>query len=141
MPTATIAYDDLQSAFNFVSSGAPYERNAYIAKATGEVFQASPGYDALKRLPHDVDDGERYWSVPHRQDLSLGSPLELKFVAEHIPAQFANAEDFFHRRGAHAKFHDLVEKAGKQAQWRQYQHDATEVALRKWADDEGLGLS
>jgi hypothetical protein len=141
MPNTTITYDALQAAFNFVSAGAPYERNAYIAKATGEVFQASSGYDALKRLPPDVDDGERYWSVPHKQDLKLGGHLELKFVQEHIPAQFAAAEDFFHRRGAHARFHELVEKEGKQAQWRQYEHDATETALRQWAKDEGLSLS
>jgi hypothetical protein len=140
MPTV-IPFDELRSAFDFVSAGAPYERNAYIAKATGEVFQAAPGYDAYKRIPPDVDDSERYWSVPHRQDLGLAGHLELKFVQEQIPAQFAVAEDFFHRRGAHAKFHDLVAKAGMQAQWRRYEHDATEQALRKWAHDEGLALS
>ena len=139
--SAAIPYDDLQSAFNFVSAGKPYERNAYIAKATGEVFHAAQIYDAYKRIPADVDDGERYWSVPHRQDLDLGSHLELKFIEEHIPAQFAAAEDFFHRRGAHAKFHDLVAKEGKQALWRQYEHAATEQALRKWASDEGLALA
>jgi len=139
--SAAIPYDDLQSAFNFVSAGAPYERNAYIAKDTGEVFHAAQIYDAYKRIPPDVDDGERYWSVPHSQDLDLGFHLELKFVAEHMPAQLAVAEEFFHRRGAHAKFQDLVEKEGKHALWRQYEHDATELALRKWATDEGLALA
>jgi hypothetical protein len=140
MPTA-IAFNDLQSAFNFVSAGAPYERNAYIAKATGEVFHAAQAYDAYKRIPPDVDDAERYWSVPHRQDLDLGGHLELKFIEEHIPARFAEAEAFFHRRGAHAKFHELVAREGKQALWRQYEHDATERALRQWASQEGLALS
>jgi hypothetical protein len=65
----------------------------------------------------------------------------LKFVEEHIPAQFAAAEAFFHRRGAHAKFHELVAKEGKEALWRQYEHDATERALRHWASREGLALS
>lgn len=139
--SAAIPYDDLQSAFNFVSAAAPYERNAYIAKDTGEVFHAAQIYDAYKRVPPDVDDGERYWSVPHRQDLDLGGRLELKFVAEHMPARLAVAEEFFHRRGAHAKFHELVEKEGKQALWRQYEHDATELALRRWATDEGLALA
>ncbi len=140
MATA-IPFGKLQTAFDFVSGGAPYERNAYIAKATGEVFQASPGYDAYKRIPPDVDDGERYWSVPHRQDLDLAGHLELQFVRDHMPAHAAAAEDFFHRRGAHAKFHELVTREGKQAQWRQYEHEATERALRRWADAEGLGLA
>lgn len=140
MPTA-IPFDDLQSAFNFVSAGAPYERNAYIAKATGEVFHAAQIYDAYKRIPPDVDDDERYWSVPHRQDLDLGGHLELKFVQEHMPAQFAIAQEFFQRRGAHTKFHDLVAKEGKEALWRQYEHDATEKALRQWACQEGLALA
>ena len=141
MPTKTISYDELHSAFDFVSAGAPYERNAYIAKATGEVIQAATGYDAYKQIPSDVDDGERYWSVPHKQDLHLGSQLELKFVEEHIPDQFAAAEDFFHRRGAHAKFHDLVARAGKEALWRQYEQQATEQALRQWAAGEGIRLT
>lgn len=139
--SAAIPYNDLHSAFNFVSAGAPYERNAYIAKDTGEVFHAAQIYDAYRRIPHDVDDDERYWSVPHRQDLDLGGRLELKFVAEHMPAQLAVAEEFFQRRGAHAKFHELVEKEGKQALWRQYEQHATELALRKWANEEGLALA
>lgn len=141
MPAPSIPFRDLQTAFMYVSGGPPFERNAYIAKDTGQVYQAGQGYDAFKRVPVDVDDNERYWSVPHRQDLDLGGKLELKFVEDYIPEKFAVAEEFFHRRGAHAKFHDLVEQQGMDAHWRQYEHEATVKALRLWAQVEGLSLA
>ena len=36
-------------------------------------------------LPEDIDDGERYVPLPHKNDLGLGKPLILRFTNEFLP--------------------------------------------------------
>ena len=81
----SVTFDDLESALLWVSSAGPFENSALISKATGEVFYSSITHETEDELPEDIDDASLYWSVPHKNDLDLGSNLALHFAAEYMP--------------------------------------------------------
>ena len=142
MPSApSVAYDDLESALSWVSSAEPFENNAFISRATGEVFYASSTYEAEDELPEDIDDAALYWSVPHKNDLDLGRNLALQFAAEFLPDHERQVQDYFRRRGAYSRFKDLLERTRRLEQWYQYEREATKVALLAWAAEEGLQVT
>ena len=63
--TVSVNADELRIAFEFVSSGAPSEHNAYICLDTGRIYwdSASAGLDE-DDLPDDLDTSDRYIAVP-----------------------------------------------------------------------------
>ena len=136
--SATVTFDNLELALCWVSAGAPSENSAFISKETGKIFYSSMNYDTDEEVPGDVDDPSLYWSVPHKNDLDLGRNLVFRFVDEHLPSERDRVYDFFHRRGAYARFKDLLEHQGRLDQWYEFELTATEQALREWAQENGL---
>jgi hypothetical protein len=136
----TVTFDDLESALQWVSAAGPLENAAYISKATGQIFYASEDGATEDELPDDVDDDTLYWSVPHKNDLDLGRRLVLRFVDEVLPEEYRTVQDYFHRRGAYARFKDLLEREGQLEKWHDHEQKATEAALREWAHQNGLGV-
>ena len=138
---SSITFDDLEAALLWVSSAAPFENSAFISRATGKVFYASDAYDTEDELPEDVEDATLYCSVPHKNDLDLGRKLALRFASEYLPEQELRVQDYFHRRGAYARFKDLLERTGRLDEWYQYEQKATKTALLAWAAGEGLKVA
>ena len=76
MPAAVpITYEALESALQWSSAGAPFENEALLSRATGEVFLKSMDGDFGAELPDDIEDGTAYIDVPHKNDLDLGRSL------------------------------------------------------------------
>jgi uncharacterized protein (DUF2164 family) len=138
---SSITLDDLEAALLWVSSASPFENSAFISRATGEVFYSSGTYDTEDELPEDMEDVTLYCSVPHKNDLDLGRGLALRFVSEYLPEQERRIQDYFHRRGAYARFKDLLERTGHLEQWHQYEQKATKTALLAWAAEERLKVT
>jgi hypothetical protein len=134
----SLTFDDLESAFMWVSSGAPFESCALISRATGEIFYTSEIDETGEELPEDIEDPTLYCSVPHKNDLDLGRDLVFQFVYEYCPEQEDRVWDCFRRRGAYSRFKDLLERADRLEQWYQYEEKATKTALLAWAAEEGL---
>lgn len=89
---ATINYDDLSLAFDFVSDGAPMEHHAFVSLETGRVYWVSELNPVdEEEIPDDPDASSRYLEIPHKNDLDLGRQLALRFLEEHVPAQFVLA--------------------------------------------------
>jgi hypothetical protein len=89
----TVKYDDLSSAFDFVSFGAPFEHRAFVSRDTGTVYwisETNPIED--EELPDDLDASDRYIAVPHKNELDLGNHLALRFAEEQLPHRFATIE-------------------------------------------------
>jgi len=137
----SVTFDDLESALLWVSSAGPFENSALISKTTGQVFYSSSAYETEDELPEDIDDATLYWFVPHKNDLELGRNLALEFAAEYMPEDERKVQDHFHRRGAYARFKDLLERTGHLEQWYQYEREATKTALLAWAAKEGLQVT
>jgi hypothetical protein len=138
----TIKYDDLSAAFDFVSFAAPMEHRAYLSLDTGAMYwisETNPVDD--EELPDDVETSDRYIAVPHKNELDLGNNLALRFVEEELPERYASVADFFRRRGAYARFKDLLAAEGCLEKWYAFESASTERALRDWCNENEIHLA
>jgi hypothetical protein len=137
----TVKYDDLSAAFDFVSFGAPFEHQAFVSRDTGAVYWISEAIPIEEEeLPNDLDTSNRYIAVPHKNDLDLGNHLALRFAEEQLPHRFATIEGFFRRRGAYARFKELLSSEGCLDKWYAYEAEATDRALRDWCTANEIQL-
>jgi hypothetical protein len=136
-----VKFDDLSSAFDFVSYAAPMEHQAYISLDTGKIYWISDAIDTIEEeIPEDLEDSDRYLAVPHKHELDLGSSLALRFAAQQLPAHHGQVEGFFRRRGAYARFKNLLEREGALELWYAFEADSAEKALRQWGAENGLEI-
>ena len=137
----SVSLDDLESALQWVSAAGPFDNSAYISKTTGEIFYSSSTHDTEDELPEDVDDASLYWSVPHKNDLDLGRALAYRYVEERLPQEYRTVQEIFHRRGAYARYKDLLLRSGHLESWYEYERSATESAILAWAEECGLRVA
>jgi len=136
-----VNYDDLSAAFDFVSFAAPFEHRAFVSLDTGAVHwisEASPLNE--DDLPADLETSDRYLAIPHKNDLDLGKTWRFRFVEEQLPDRYANVEAFFRRRGAYARFKELLAAEGCLEKWYAFEAESTERALRQWCEANEIDL-
>ena len=133
-------YEEIESAFLFVSIGPQFSKTAYLCRDTDQIYFVTD-LDDLDELPDDVDGVERYIQIPDRNDLDLGKPLVLDFVSVHLPRELGDVERMFQRSDAYARFEQLLERKGLLDQWHKYEDEHTESALRTWCANKGIELS
>ena len=104
-------YDDIENAFYFISTSPPYEHSVLLCKESGEMYYISEMGDS-DELPEDVDDPERYISIPHKNDLDMGNRLVMDFVTEFSPEDYQKVNDIFRRKGAYSRYKELLETRG-----------------------------
>lgn len=132
-------YSDIEDAFMFVSMAPPHEHYAYLKKETGEAYYVSTLGDS-DELPDDLDENEKYINVPHKNDLNLGWNLAFDFISANLPGEFDRIRGIFSRKGAYARFKDLLEAKGQLEAWYEFEQKATEKALREWCQVNGVNL-
>ena len=135
MSSPKIAFRELENAFDFVSSGQPSENTAFLCLGTGEFYWHSVYADFEESLPDDLDE---FIELPHKKDLGLGKPLALQFAKEILPNDFEKVREIFSRRGAYARFRDLLEYRDAVEQWYEYEAGAQDRALREWCKDNDI---
>lgn len=135
-----IPYDEISSAFEFVSSAAPAEHNAYISLDTGQIHWVSELASMDEELPEDLDTSDRYISVPHKNDLDLGRNLVLRFAAQEMSDSYERVRSIFQRKGAYARFKDLLETKGLLENWYRFEAEAHDKALREWCAENGIQI-
>ncbi len=129
----TVKYDDLSTAFDFVSFAGPMEHRAYVSLDTGAIYWISEANPIEEDdLPADLETSDRYLAVPHKNDLDLGTNLALRFVEERLPDRYADVQVSFRRRGAYARFKELLAAEGCLEEWHVFEAESTERALRDW---------
>jgi diadenosine tetraphosphate (Ap4A) HIT family hydrolase len=131
--------NDLELAFEFVSSAPPLSHTAYVSRATGETFYRSELGD-LDELPRDVDDSDDYLEVPHRNDLDLGQRLVWEFVEREIPEHHDRVRSFFRRPGPYGRFKDFLDQHRMLETWHAFEDARTRQALLDWAATVGLTI-
>jgi hypothetical protein len=139
--TVVVDRDDLESAFEFVSSGAPSEHSASISVATGKIHWHSMSIDMEEEDEQDEDDdADGYISVPHKNDLDLGRRLVQRFVRQEMPRDYDTVDDIFRRRGAYGRFKDLLQTRRMLERWYEFEERAKQDALRAWCEENGIQL-
>ena len=130
---AHATFRDVLDAFEFVSAGPPSEHEAYLSRSTGAIYWHSEHGDNFDQLPGDIDDTEKYVSIPHKRDLGLGKRLAIKFVDEFSESDAERVREIFSHRGAYAQFKNLLEVLrGLLDRWYEYEAAAEKGALLKW---------
>jgi hypothetical protein len=135
-----IPYADVENAFMFASMGPVCSHSAILCRDTGQFYYTSDMGDS-DELPDDVDDAEKYIELPHKNDLDLGKKLALDFAAEQLAADFDHVADIFRRKGAYARFKDLLEQRGLLDAWHKYETERSDSALRQWCADNGIEIT
>jgi hypothetical protein len=138
----TVALSELRDAIDFVSFGEVGEHSAYICRATGKIYWVTgdSSLDEEEDLPDDLEASDRYIAVPHKKELDLGRRLALRFARRELPDDCETIAGFFRRRGAYARFKDLLERRGMLSRWYEHGEMATGEALLVWCDDVGLAV-
>lgn len=127
-----VSWHELEGAFEFVSFDGGGANQAFLCKETGRIYWQSDHDDDLEELPDDIEDGEKYLRIPDKRELGLGSQLVFDFVRQSLPDDYGKVRDIFARRGAYARFKDLLEYRRMIDRWHEFENAATEKALREW---------
>jgi hypothetical protein len=131
----TVKYDDLSTAFDFVSFAGPMEHRAYVSLDTGAIYWISETNPIEEdELPDDLETSDRYIAIPHKNELDLGNNLAFRFVEERLPDRYTDVQACFRRRGAYARFKELLEAEGCLEAWYAFEAESTERALREWCN-------
>jgi hypothetical protein len=132
-------YTDIEDAFMFVSMSPPHEHYAYINKETGETYYVSTLGDS-DELPDDLEENEKYISIPHKNDLNLGRNLVFDFISANLPDEYEQVRRIFSRKGAYSLFKELLESKGQLEAWYEFEQKATREALHGWCKENDISL-
>ena len=116
-----VSFNDILEAFEFVSAGGMGEHQAFLCRQSGKVYWHSELSEDLEELPDDIDDSEKYVPIPGKSELDLGKPLVLDFTRQFLPDDFDEVRQIFNKRGAYAKFKDLLDRRGIRDQWYDFE--------------------
>ena len=134
-----VKYSDLEEAMSFVNSGyGIIDAEAYISRETGKIYWVSSELGDEFDIPDDLDDSDLYVSVPHQNDLDLGSRLVMKFTEKAMPDKYDQVAAIFRRPGAYSRYKDLLDRNELLEEWYKFENSTIESALREWANAEGF---
>jgi hypothetical protein len=138
----TVKYDDLSTAFEFVSFASPMEHRAYVSLDTGAIYWISETNPIEEdECPADLETCDRYIEIPHKNELDLGNNLALRFVEERLSDRYTDVEAFFRHRGAYARFKELLAAEGCLEEWYAFEAESTKRALREWCKANEIHLA
>ena len=140
-PSAPVSFDDLQSAYEWISCSEPGANFAMISRATGEIRWRSENEGLEDVIPDGMIDESLYVAVPHKYDLDLGNRLALDFGEQHLPESFRMIRGFFKRSGAYSRFKAVLDEHGLLETWYRYEEESTEKALREWCEENGVTIA
>jgi hypothetical protein len=136
-----VSLNDLRDAFEFVSAHGGGEHQAFLCKQSGKLYCHSELCDDLDILPDDIDDSEKFLPIPDKRELDLGKPLTLDFAGQFLPGAFDDVRQIFSRRGAYARFKNLLDRRGMLDQWYAFEAEAEESALKMWCELNSIEVS
>ncbi len=134
-----IKFQDIELAFEYVSSSQPLMNSAYISKTTGQIYYHSEMYDS-DELPEDFYEKHDYIEMPHKNDLDLGQSLVWQFVNEEIPGLTDKIRGFFSRRGAYSRYKSFLEEIGLLQRWDDFENERQTRVIREWCEENDIKL-
>jgi hypothetical protein len=135
------SFENIQNAFEFVSSAPVEENHAILYLNTGEILHKSAMLDE-EEFPEDVEEADDVVWIPHRDDLTLGKELVFDFVDLYLPREKKPVKAFFRfgRANALSKFLAYMERLGKLDEWRAFEKEETRNALLDWCDENEVDV-
>ena len=137
----SIGFDKLLEAFEFANFDASPDSNAYVDLETGHVYWVAAEMEEFEEVPDDIETSDRYLMLPDKRDLELGRNLAFAFAEETLPDEYGNVVDCFRKKGAYARFKDLLDRHDALTQWHEFEAKQTELALREWCRQNAIPLA
>lgn len=132
-----VSLSDIENAFFFVSMDQMFMHNAYLCKETGIIFYTSEMGDS-DELPDDIDDQDKYISIPHKNELDLGKPLVIEFTSKYLPEELDRVYSIFRHKGAYSRYKDFLEQKGVIKDWYEFENKRQTVALKEWCKENNI---
>lgn len=136
-----VKYDDVESAFFFLSMGNYSDVAAILHRQTGEVRYRSDMTGEDEIGDEDQINWDEWISVPDKRELDLGRELVFDFVEEHLPNDLGFVQEMFRRAGAYGTFKAFLEREGGQQllqKWYDFENARTRTALLEWCRDNEI---
>ena len=133
------SFSDIENAFFFVSMDQQFMHMAYLCKETGKIFYTSEMGDS-DELPDDIDDPDKYITIPHKNELDLGKALVIEFTTEYLPEELDRVYSVFRRRGAYSRFKSLLESKGVLEDWYEFENKRQTSALKEWCEENNVDI-
>ena len=135
----SISFDDIENAVMYVSAEPKFTNGVYLCKETGRIFYTSMLYDS-DELPEDIEDPDKYQTIPHRNDLQLGNSLVYEFAEKYLPEDVDKINSFFHHRGAYSHYKDLLDSRGLLDKWHKFEDERRKSALEQWCQENCIEI-
>ena len=136
-----VSFQEIRDASEFASASGLGKHQAFLCIRSGKIYCHSDLSDLNDELPEDIEDEEKYLGIPGKRELDLGKPLALDFARQVLPADFDDVRGIFGRRGAYARFKDLLARRRVLEQWYDFEKKATVRALREWCELNSVELA
>lgn len=137
---APFRYDDIESAFDYVSSAGYGLNSAYLDVKTGKIFYRSE-LTGTNELDDDDTGTDPLIAVPHKNDLGLGQSLAFEFVEDNLPDAHEEVRSIFRKRGAYSRYKELLSSRGMLEAWYRFEQDRIEKILRSWCEQNEVPLA
>jgi len=134
-----IKFSNIEDGYLFVSMAQEFSNQAILCKETGEIFYASE-YDDEDEIPEDVYKNDECIEIPGKNELDLGKNLVFEFVEENLPEMYERVRQIFRKRGAYARYKDLLDEKGLLQRWYDFENDRQTQALQEWCADNEIEL-
>ena len=135
----TVSFDDIENAFFFVSMDQQFMHNAYLCKESGEIFYTSEMGDS-DELPEDIDDPDKYITIPHKNDLDLGKSLVIEFTSKYLSEELDRVYSIFRRKGAYSRYKDFLLQKGFLDEWYEYENERQDKILKEWCRSNNIEI-
>lgn len=136
-----ISFDDIENAFYFVSSDQEFMNSAFLCRETGEIFYDSGLIGREDDFPEDIEDPDKYISIPHKNRFGLGKDLVIEFSSRYLPEEIDRVYSIFRRKGAYSKYKQLLEKKGLLDKWYEFEDERQKAAIREWCKDNEIRIT
>lgn len=97
--------------------------------------------DDSDELPEDAYDSDKYVIIPHKNELELGKNLVFEFISEHLPDEVERIHAIFRKKGAYARFKELLDAKGFLEEWYTFEDVRQKEALREWCSKNGIEIT
>lgn len=108
-----------------------------LCQETGQIFYSSEMYDS-DELPEDIEDPDKYITIPHKNDLELGKSLVFEFAEKYLPEEIDKINSIFHSRGAYSRYKDLLDMKGYLDKWHKFEAERQKKALEQWCIENNI---
>ena len=107
-----------------------------------ELFQMIRDEDTFMNatLNEDIEDPEKYITIPHKNELDLGRALVIEFTEKYLPEEVDKVNLFFRRKGAYSRYKDFLERRGLLKDWYEFENERQTAVLREWCRENNIEI-